>query len=135
MACNLQCKNITIVVTRQIKKRIDNTSLDGQNVYLLIATHDKEIAPPTPLQTCHNNSPTIAQHVTVCSLLTISLQLDLVQFCFRSDKHCSVEHPSISTSVGTGELSVVVYCQFQNIHITYVYCLFDMFKTGYCCVN
>lgn len=95
-------------------------------------SHSRQRDRPPPLQTCHNNSPTIAQHVTV--LLTLSLQLVLVQVCSRSDKHCSVEHPSMSLSVGTGELSVAVYCQFQNIHITYVFVLFDMFKTGYCCI-
>lgn len=47
---------------------------------------------------------TIATHFIV-GLFTILVH---VQFCFQSDKNCSVEYPSISSSVETGELSVEV---------------------------
>lgn len=61
---------------------------------ILITKRDKQI------------SSTASAHFIVFTIL--SVQLSYVQFSFQSDDHnSSVNHPSMSLSVGNGELSVV----------------------------
>lgn len=62
---------------------------------LLIVTHGKEIG-LRPYNSYSFHIIYIIYHVLVVC----------VQFCFQTDKHFSVEHPSMSSSVGTGKLSV-----------------------------
>lgn len=62
---------------------------------LLIATHDKEIG-LGPYNSYSFHIIYIIYYVLVVC----------VKFCFQTDKHFSVEHPSMSSSVGSGKLSV-----------------------------
>lgn len=66
---------------------------DSLMFILLITKRDKQI------------SSTVSAHFIVFTIL--SVQLSYVQFSFQSDDHCSENHPSMSLSVGNGELSVV----------------------------
>lgn len=88
-----------MVTLRQIKKTtfeyFIKKSRDIRMFILLIATHDKQIG-LRPYNSYSFHTFYIIYYVLVVC----------VQFCFQTDKHFSVEHPSMSSSVGTGKLSV-----------------------------